>query len=158
MAAGLEPGVVRLVYTDANQSNERLAWEGRTEEFLKADQATVQEMEQNPTMHMSALGIGEDDLLLVKFKPDAADGVDLTDCLFKVPIQRKNITTGVLWEDLLTQASFTAPTSAGALGTGVYTEIARYTCPAQQRIRAGHVISDQRVDSKLQLVVYDDTA
>lgn len=158
MAAGLEKGVVRLVYTDANQSYERLAWEGRTELFLKADQATVQEMEQNPTLPLSAKGIGEDDLLLVKFKPDTADGVDLTDCLFKVPIQRKNISTGVSWEDLLTQASFTAPSSAGDLGTGVFTEVARYVCPAQQRVRAGHVIYDARVDSKVQLLVYDDTA
>jgi hypothetical protein len=158
MAAALEKGVVRLVYTDANQSYERLAWEGRTEVFLKADQATVQEMEQNPTCPMSDKGIGEDDLLLVKFKPDTADGVDLTDCLFKIPIQRRNISTGVVWEDLLTQAAFTAPASAGDLGTGVFTEVGRYVCPAQQRVRTGHFISDTRVDSKLQLVVYDDTA
>jgi hypothetical protein len=158
MAAGLEKGVVRLVYTDANQSYERLSWEGRTEMFLKADQATVQEMEQNPTLPLSTEGIGEDDLLLVKFKPDAADGVDLTDCLFKVPIQRKNITTGKMWEDLLTQASFTAVAGAGILGTGVFTEIGRYVCPAQQRVRTGHAIFDARVDSKVQLLVYDDTA
>ena len=111
-----------------------------------------------PTLPLSSEGIGEDDLLIVKLKPDTADGIDLTDCLFKVPIQRKNTSTGKTWEDMLTQASFTAPTSAGDLGTGVFTEIARYVCPAQQRLRAGHAIFDSRVDSKVQLVPYDDTA
>lgn len=154
-ATAIEAGIVRLVYTDANQSYESIVWEGRTEEFLKVDQATKHEMEQNPTCFKTPAGLGEDDLLLVKFKPDTADTIDLSECFIRIPIERKNITTKKAWEDLLTQASFTAVSGQADIGTGVFTEVGRYAIPAQQRVRIGHIISDARVDSKLQLVMMD---
>lgn len=158
MAAAIEKGIVRLVFTDANQSYEEIVWEGRTEAFLKADGSTVQEMEQNPTCFKTAKSIGEDDLLIIKEKPDAADTLVIGSSNVTIPITRRNLTSGIAWEDVLVASQFTAPGSAGDAPTGVFSEVARYTIPAQQRLKLGHVIADARVDSKLRVIVYDDTA
>lgn len=87
-----------------------------------------------------------DDVILVKFKATATDGVDISDCIWSIPIQ----VSGVTGAKYLALGDFTQPTGVDVTATaGIETVLAGYKV-TEGRVRFG--------GAPIYLDVQDDTA
>lgn len=80
-------GLLRISVADANQYTRTPIWEGRTEE-LRGDQNDINKRVAFP-LNLTRLA-GEDDLIIVSFRPDSAPagGLDASGSTIRIPATR----------------------------------------------------------------------
>lgn len=146
MAAGdaAAEGRVRLVFSDASQTEKRVVDEFATQEL---DLAT--DPRQLQILPMSGGFISEDDLLIMEFMPTAGAGDVATDptesathSLVRVPVTIKNVRTQNKYEKVLTSKDFNAAATNYTCAQDVWTAIGTVTVGSQEEIKVGRAIAD----------------
>lgn len=146
MAAGdaTAEGRIRIVFSDASQTEKRVVAEFATQEL---DLAT--DPRQLQIVPMSAGFISEDDLMIMEFMPTAGSGDVATDptesathSLVRVPITIKNVRTANKYEKILTSKDFNAAATNYTCTQDVWTAIGTVTVGAQEQIKIGRAIAD----------------
>lgn len=146
MAAGdaTVEGLVRLEFSDASETESQLMGQFNT---TTLDLAT--DPRQLVVLPMSGRSIGAYDLLLMKFKPLGGAGDVATDptesanhTLVRVPVTIKNLSTGNVFETVLTSADFNDSATNYTCPVGRWTTIGTYEVTPQERLRLGFGIAD----------------
>lgn len=146
MAAGDDTaeGRVRLVFSDASQTEKRVIAEFATQTL---DIST--DPRQQLIVPMSAGFISEDDLLIMEFYPTAAAGDVATDptesathSLVRVPVTVKNVRTGNKYEKVLTSNDFNTAATNYTCAINTWTAIGTVTVSAQEQMKVGFAIAD----------------
>jgi hypothetical protein len=147
MASLQEPSLVR-VYRKQPNGNLQLIVQSRVEQLAPAGgapdgaAASVSTPEKLLTID-SPVVLQNDDILLVTVETDAGDGIDVSDCIWSIPLVTDQGTKG------LGRPQFANPASAD------YTAVA-----GQEATFAGYKIVEgkARLSGKIYLDVQDDTA
>jgi len=148
MAAGdaTAEGVVRLVFSDASETEKRQIeqWSTQILDPTDGDPRVL------PTVPLSAGKVAEDDKLIMEFMPLSAAGDVATDptesathSLIRVPVSIRNIRTGNVFQTFLTSYHFNSVAANYAgLVVGSWNAIGVYTIGAQEMLRVGHELAD----------------
>lgn len=147
MASLQEPGLVRL-YRGQPNGNKTLIAQARVEQLAPAGgspdaaAASVSTPEKLLTIG-SPVTLNNDDILLVSFESDGADGVDASDCIWSIPLVTNQ------GSKTIGRGQFANPTFAD------YTAVA-----GQEAFIAGYRVVEGavRLQGKIYLDIQDDTA
>lgn len=142
MAAGdaTAEGIVRLVYSDASETNRPEAMRFSTQDLdLATDPRQLQVMPYGGQI------LAEDDKLIMEFFPTGGAGDVATDptesathTLVKIPVTIKNVRTGNIFTRTLTSNDFQATATNYTCPQNVWTAIGSYTIGAQEELSLGN--------------------
>lgn len=135
-----DEGALRLVFSDASETNKRVIGEWATEQL---DIST--DPRQQIIMPKSKDMLEEDDKLIVEVSLLAASTIDYTATeaftKMRIPVTIRNKRTGTVFERILRHPDFTsADITIGAANT--WTVIGTYTVSAQEQVKIGHNIAE----------------
>ena len=133
MASANEPGVLRLVVERAD-GLQKVAYQVRSDSAVNAGKSpdgVLANLTADKQVHIGYIGpkLSAGDKVHLMFKLDAADGIDVSDCVIQVPYWEDGNQRQLNATDFVATTDLPAGTLAGAwveLGTG-------YTVPSNVR-------------------------
>ncbi len=130
-----DEGDVRIVFSDAQESRKVKMFEAATE-ILDAN-TTLQDQLIVP---FSGETIHEDDLMKVEVKVGTASSADYGLSTVRIPITRRNKSTGIETATYLRDSDFRA--ADVTLTANTWVVLGTYTVSAQEDVKLGHRIPD----------------
>ncbi len=130
-----DEGDVRIIFMDANESRRTKVFEAATE-ILDAN-TTLQDQLivpfSNETLH-------EDDLMRIEVKVGTASTADYGLSTVRIPITRRNRSTGIETPTYLRDSDFRS--ADVTLTANTWVTLGTYTVSAQEDVKLGHRIPD----------------
>lgn len=155
MTAVHEPCLVKLVYHSAAGHSFPALWQ-RHSNAMKDQLTDPTKMAICPYVNRPVFK--PDDVLMIRLKAVGADTIVLSSSTVRIPVTKRDIRTGAVYDDVLVEGDF-AETDGGTDGLAFAAaeegDFAKYTVPAGTEMKLGHKIAQ---NSRICVVPYDDTS
>jgi hypothetical protein len=135
--AATDAGDLRIVKTDSSETVRQVLYEGPSEALVLG----ASDPRLAPIVPMSLAGLREDDKLLIEYKTGTASQITGASCTVRLPIRKRNVRTGGIYETYLRATDLFAA-GVCAIAASTWVTIGSYTVKAQEEVRLGQSVAE----------------